>query len=126
MGQRDLRYTSRGKVYIAEVSNAEILLKNMSTGGLCIESEDFLEISPKARYSVEIIPEEDSKVDSFTVDIESRWVKAKKRLCESGCVMIIPPGTPSQEVLERYLAYLAGQEEGNGNLSQDGESNPGE
>ncbi|MDR2313533.1 MAG: hypothetical protein LBE02_03285 [Spirochaetaceae bacterium] len=125
MGQRDLRYTSRGKVYIAEVSNAEILIKNVSSGGLCIESEDSLEISPRARYSIEIIPEEESRVDPFTVDIEARWVKAKKRLCESGCVMIIPPGTPSQEVLEQYLAYLAGRGEGKDGPPPGDEPKPG-
>ncbi|MDR2211958.1 MAG: PilZ domain-containing protein [Spirochaetaceae bacterium] len=111
MAQRNSRYASNGRVYIAEVSNAKILLKNLSAGGLCITSEDSLEISPKARYSVEIIPEENSQVDTFKVDVESRWVKAKKQFCESGCVMIIPAGTPSQEVLEQYLAYLAGKAE---------------
>jgi hypothetical protein len=105
--QRDTRFETKGRVYIAEVRNTEALLKNLSSSGLCITSEDFLEVVPKTRYSAEIVPEGDSKVEKFNVELESRWVRAKKQRSESGFVIVIPPGTENREVLEQYLAFLA-------------------
>jgi hypothetical protein len=107
MANRDPRYTSSGRVYIAEVTNTEAVLKNLSSSGLCIQSNDFLEVVPKSRYSVDIIPEKESNIDKFNLEIESRWVRTKRRSSESGFVIVIPPGTSGQEVLEQYLSYLA-------------------
>jgi hypothetical protein len=111
MAERDPRFSSGGKVHIAEVANTEAVLKNLSNSGLCIESNGFLEMIPKSRYSVDIIPEKESNIDKFNLEVESRWVRAKKQSSESGFVIVIPPGTSGKEVLAQYLAYLAGKEE---------------
>jgi hypothetical protein len=105
---RDARFEAKGRVYIAEVLNTEALLKNLSSSGLCITSKDFLEVVPKTRYSAEIVPEGDSKLEKFKVELESRWVRAKKQRSESGFVIVIPPGTADKQMLEQYLAFLSG------------------
>jgi hypothetical protein len=107
MGTRkDARYPSAGKVYIAEVPNTEALLKNLSASGLSLESGEFLDIVPKAQYSVDIVPEEDSNLDKFTLNLESRWIKTNQKRSESGFVIVIPPGADAS-ILQKYLAYLA-------------------
>jgi hypothetical protein len=92
---------------MAEVLNTEALLKNLSSSGLCIESGEFMGIVPKTRYSIDIVPEEESKIGQFQLEIESRWVKTKKQSSESGFVIVIPPGTDGKTVLEQYLTYLS-------------------
>ncbi|MDR1307536.1 MAG: hypothetical protein LBK74_08185 [Treponema sp.] len=104
---RNSRFFTQGRVYMAEVLNTEALLKNLSSSGLCIESSEFMGIVPKTRYSIDIVPEEESKIGQFPLEIESRWVKAKKQSSESGFVIVIPPGTDGKVLLEQYLAYLS-------------------
>jgi len=111
MGQRKPRYPTKGQVYIAEVSNTEALLKNLSSTGICIESTGFMEVVPKTHYSLDIIPEKESKLEKFSMEIESRWIKAKMKSSESGFAIIIPPGSPGKAVFEQYLAFLSSQSE---------------
>jgi hypothetical protein len=111
MAERDPRFLAKGHVHIAEVTNTEAVLKNLSNSGLCIESNGFLEIAPKSHYTVDIIPEKESNIDKFNLEVESRWVRTKKQSSESGFVIVIPPGTSGKEVFEQYLAYLAGKPE---------------
>ena len=109
MGERDTRFHTKGQVFISEVSSTDALLKNLSASGLCIQCSEFIEILPKTRYSVDIIPEEDSNIDKFSLEIESRWVKAKMSASESGFVIVVPPGTSGRSLLEQYLNFLASQ-----------------
>ena len=110
MPKRDSRYSTKGHVYISQVTNTEALLKNLSSSGLCIESPGFIEVMPKERFSVDIVPEKDANIDKFTLEVESRWVKAKMKLSESGFVIVVPPGVSGKDFLEQYLQYLASQE----------------
>jgi len=109
MSERSQRFKTKGQVYISKVVNTEAVLKNLSTSGLCIQSPDFMEILPKTRYSVDIVPEKDSNIDKFSLEIESRWVKTKMKSSESGFVIVVPPGTSGETLLEQYLNFLASQ-----------------
>ena len=109
MAERNPRFTSKGQVYISEVTNTDALLKNLSASGLCIESAGFMDVLPKSRYSIDIIPEKESHIDQFSLEIESRWVKAKLNASESGFVIVVPPGSAGKIFLEQYLKFLASQ-----------------
>ena len=122
MGSRHPRYGSKGRVYIAEVSNTELLLKNLSASGLCVESEGFMDVLPSGRYSVDIVPEEDAKLDQFKLEIESRWIRTQKRSSESGFVIVIPPGSKGTQALDRYLAFLAEVEKETGQANNTGQT----
>ena len=91
MAERNVRYQSKGQVYIAEVPNTDALLKNLSSSGLCIESSNLMDVLPKERYSIDIVPEKESNIDQFSLEIETRWVKTKMKSSESGFVIVIPP-----------------------------------
>jgi hypothetical protein len=105
--RKDLRYESGGQVYIAEVLDTKAILKNLSSSGLCIESNDLLDIVPNSKYTVDFVPEKESKIDPFKLDIESKWVRTKKERSESGFVIVIPPGTEAEEMFTQYLEFLS-------------------
>jgi hypothetical protein len=108
MGMRKTpRYESGGQVYIAEVLDTKAVLKNLSSSGLCIESEEFMDIVPHAQYSVNIVPEEESDINPFTVTIESKWIRTRKDRSESGFVIVIPPGTSAEDLFNEYLNFLS-------------------
>ena len=115
MAERNTRYTSNGRVFISQVTNTDVLLKNLSASGLCVESPDLMEILPNTRFSVDIVPEKDSCIDKFSLEIESRWIKTKMRSSESGFIIVVPPGTSGKTLLEQYLKYLSDQAEENEN-----------
>ena len=104
---RKTRYEAKGKVFFAEVSSTEAVLKNLSNSGLCIETPGFLEVVPKGRFSLNIVPEEESNLNQFDLEVESRWVKAKMKTSESGFVIVVPPDTSVEALLEQYLQFLA-------------------
>ena len=105
------RYQAKGRVYIAEITNTEALLKNFSSTGLCIQTPGFMELVPKTRFSLNIVPEDESNIDQFSVEVESRWVKAKMTSSESGFAIVFPPGSSGREILKQYLQFLASQSE---------------
>ncbi|MDR2143566.1 MAG: hypothetical protein LBP29_04265 [Treponema sp.] len=108
MGMREKpRYESKGQVYIAEVLDTNAVLKNLSASGLCIESGEFMDIVPHSKYVIDIFPEKEANIKPFTLDIESKWIRTKKDYSESGFVIIIPPGTSGQELLNEYLKFLS-------------------
>jgi hypothetical protein len=63
-------------------------------------------IVPTTRYTADIVPEKESNLETFKLEIESRWVRAKKQHSESGFVIVLPPGSKEAEDLKNYLAYL--------------------
>jgi hypothetical protein len=105
--RKDPRYESRGQVYIAEVLDTNAVLKNLSSSGLCIESEEFMNIVPHSKYTINVLPEKEANIKSFTIDIESKWIRTKKDFSESGFVIIIPPGTSAKELFTEYLDFLS-------------------
>jgi hypothetical protein len=108
MGTRQSpRYESGGQVYIAEVLDTSAVLKNLSASGLCVESEEFMDIVPHSKYTVDVLPEKESNIKPFSIDIESKWIRTKKDHSESGFVIIIPPGTSAKELLDEYLEFLS-------------------
>jgi hypothetical protein len=108
MGTRkNPRYESGGQIYIAEVLDARAVLKNLSACGLCIESKEFMDIVPHSKYTVDVLPEKESNIKPFSVDIESKWIRTKKDHSESGFVIVVSPGTSAEEFLNEYLNFLS-------------------
>jgi hypothetical protein len=105
--RKNVRYNASGQVYIAEITDTGAMLKNLSAGGLCIKSSGFMNIAPNTKLTVDIVPEEDSSVQPFTVDIEAKWIRSQKGQSESGFIIIVPPGTQAETLLRQYVEFLA-------------------
>ena len=99
-GRKERRYSASARV---QMNEAVLLLKDVSLSGGCIQSDEFLEIVPNGNYTILIIPEAESRVDTFEVDIVSRWVRMKRNGSETGFIVVVPPGN---RVMEHYIKYL--------------------
>jgi hypothetical protein len=102
----ELRFLSNALVYIVDENKNEkpARLRDMSKSGLSIKSEDYIDIEPNSHYVIAIIPEKETNIDQFRLEIESRWVKLHKSQVESGFQVIVPF---DQNGFDDYLEYLA-------------------
>jgi hypothetical protein len=94
------RYVTKAQ---ARMSKAELLLKNISLHGGCVQGEEFVDAAPNEKNVMAIIPEKESKIKEFDVDIISKWIRLNKKRIESGFI-IMPPA--ESELLEEYVEYL--------------------
>jgi hypothetical protein len=98
--RREERYSTNAHVRLLE---NKLLLKNISLNGGQIQGDEFIEVIPNGQYTIAIIPEKESNIDKFEVDILSKWVKIKRDGTESGFIMVVPPGS---KIVEGYIEYL--------------------
>jgi hypothetical protein len=91
-------------VYLNDLPDGQACLKDISLSGGCITSNDFLDMVPKTRYVLCIVPEQEANIEKFELDVESRWIRTSKRFSESGFVVIVRPNNMK---LEQYVDYLS-------------------
>ena len=104
--RNELRFLANALVYVVDKSNneTEASLRDMSEHGLSIKSEDYIDIVPNSPYIIAIIPEKETNIERFQMEIESRWVKTNKVKIESGFSVIVPF---NEKEFKDYLQYLA-------------------
>ena len=104
-------------VYVVDKSNneTEANLRDLSAHGLSIKSEDYIDIVPNSPYVIAIIPEQETNIKKFQMEIESRWVKVNKSKLESGFSVIVPF---NEKEFQEYLDYLAKKAEMNESESE--------
>jgi hypothetical protein len=99
-GRKERRYAVNAR---AKMTETELLLRDISLSGGRISSDDFLDIVPSGKYTIAIIPEMESKIGQFEVEILSKWVRMKKHGSESGFIMVVPAGG---QLVEEYINFL--------------------
>ena len=104
--RNELRFVSNALVYVVDESKKEIeaSLRDLSLHGLSIKSEGFIDIEPNSSYVIAIIPEKETNLKKFQLEIESRWVKINKSRMESGFSVMVPF---EQQEFQDYLDFLA-------------------
>lgn len=104
--RNELRFLSNAVVYVTDDLNkkSQANLRDISQSGLSIESENHIDIEPNSSYVIAIVPEKETNIDKFMVEIESRWVRLKKSKMESGFSVIVPF---EQKEFKEYLEFLA-------------------
>ncbi|MDR1587484.1 MAG: hypothetical protein LBS57_08525 [Treponema sp.] len=98
--RKEERYSTNAHVRLLE---DKLLLKNISLHGGQIKGDDFIDVIPNGKYTIAVMPEKESNIDKFDVEILSKWVKIKKSGTESGFIIILPPGS---KIVEEYIEYL--------------------
>jgi hypothetical protein len=98
--KREERYSANAHVKMLE---NQLLLTNISLNGGRIQGDEFVGVIPSGKYTISVIPEEESNIDKFEVDILSKWVKIRRSGTESGFIMVLPPGS---RIVEGYIEYL--------------------
>ena len=104
--RNELRFVSNALVYVNDGSEkeTEANLRDMSSNGLSIRSDGFIDIEPHSSYVIAIIPEKETNLEKFKLEIESRWIKVNKSRMESGFSVIVPF---DEKGFKDYLEYLA-------------------
>ena len=103
--RNELRFLSNALVYLENTPEQQTMakLRDLSKNGLSIKSDTYIDIEPNSSYVIAIIPEKETNIENFKMEIESRWVKIKKAKMESGFSIIVPF---DQKGFTEYLDYL--------------------
>ena len=105
--RNELRFLSNALVYVADKESkqeTEASLRDLSESGIRIQSKEYINIEPNSSYVIAVIPEEETNIEKFKLEIESRWVKINKSKMESGFSVIVPF---NKDEFKSYLEYLA-------------------
>lgn len=104
--RNELRFMANALVYLVDKSDksTEASLRDLSAHGLSIKSDDYMDIEPNSPYVIAIIPEKETNLEKFQLEIESRWIKLNKSRMESGFSIIVPF---DQVEFNEYLEFLA-------------------
>jgi len=102
--RKNKRYRSIAKVRIDGADYGEILIKDLSITGCCLESTINIEIKNGTRYKIEIIPEEAAGIGKFELITESKWIQGGSYSTEFGFFII---ESPRGKLFQRYVDYLA-------------------
>ena len=102
----ELRFVSNALVYVVDKTNNEskAQLRDLSEHGLSIKSDGFINVEPNSSYVIAVIPEKESNLEKFQMEIESRWIKLNKSKMESGFSVLVPF---NEKDFKDYLAFLA-------------------
>jgi hypothetical protein len=103
----ELRFVSNACVYVVDQSSqekTEASLQDLSLHGLSIKADGFIDIEPNSSYIIAVIPEKETNIEKFKMEIQSRWVKMNKSKMESGFSILVPF---DEKGFKDYLDYLA-------------------
>jgi hypothetical protein len=105
-GRKEKRYLSSAQVTMGETA---LLLINASFSGGCVQARDFIDLMPNDTYTLVIIPEEESRLGCFEVNILARWVRMMRNGSVFGFIMTAPP-----EATENYIEFLKSKTDAGG------------
>ena len=102
----ELRFISNALVYMVDddQTRTEASLRDLSQHGLSIKSEGFIDIVPNSSYVIAIVPEKETNLEKFRLEIETRWIKLNRSSTESGFSVIVPF---NEKEFGDYLNYLS-------------------
>ena len=108
--RNELRFVSNALVSMAnEAKNKKPAnLRDLSAHGLSIESSDYIDVEPNSSYVIAIIPEKETNIDKFMLEIRSRWVRVNKTKMEGGFSVLVPF---DEKGFKEYLEYLSSKED---------------
>ena len=98
------RYPSIAHVRIPELFTGNALLKDISVAGCRIECTMHVEVQENSQYTITVLPEANTGVDSFDLLAECKWFQSGGDSCNIGFNIIKSPG---KKDFERYVDYLS-------------------
>jgi len=98
------RYATTCHAHIDNVLEGDVKLKNLSITGCCLEcSDNFDNLKPSEKHTIDIEPERASHIDDFSLEVECRWIRKKSHVCEIGFQIV---GSPKGKSFQSYVDYL--------------------
>ena len=102
--RKSKRYNSAAKVRINNSDLTDILLKDLSITGCCLESTIHLDIKQGELNKIQIIPEKAAKIGKFGLIAKSVWMRGSGYSTEFGFFIV---ESPKGKLFQRYVDYLA-------------------
>jgi hypothetical protein len=99
--ERKTRYTTLARIGVNGFEGQGIL-RNVSSGGFCMESKTFADLDVGSSYSIQIIPEGSTginRIDDLSVEI--RWIRTSPEKFAVGFQVLQP-----NRSFEKYVEYL--------------------
>jgi len=101
--RRSKRFQSIANARIDGEKYGEILLKDLSITGCCLESTVYLDIKPGTKHKIEIEPEKAANIGKFELTTESVWIHSGGYSTEFGFFIL---ESPRGKLFQRYVDYL--------------------
>jgi hypothetical protein len=98
------RYQTYAKVKFRGSMEHESLLKDISITGCRVECSSLADIQINANYTLEIIPEVNSKIGRFDLEVKAVWISPAGY---SGDVGFAISSSPKGKLFQRYVDYLS-------------------
>ena len=102
--RKNQRYQSIAKALINGVDYGDILLKDLSITGCCLEGTIHIDVKPGVKQKIEIIPEAAAGIGKFELTVESVWVLNGGYSTEYGFNIL---ESPKGSQFQRYVDYLS-------------------
>ena len=102
--RKNPRYQSLAHAKIPGLLGGEIILKDLSVTGCCVECTVVTDIQPDIRYQIEIIPEKTSRIGNFELTVERKWIRNGDYSSEIGFFIL---ASPKGRHFQRYVDYLS-------------------
>jgi hypothetical protein len=102
--RKNSRFLTTAKVEITEFGRKKFQLKDLSVTGCRIEFPIDTEIILDMQFSIKIIPEKEAKIDSFSINAESKWIRVSSNSYEAGFLIT---ESPKGKQFQRYVDYLS-------------------
>lgn len=102
--RKSTRFESSAIVKIAEIGNEQFFLKDISVTGCRIKCPSGSVIAPNKQFTLQIMPEREANIDSFTISSEPKWIHVDRNACEIGFPII---ESPKGKQFQYYLDYLS-------------------
>ena len=98
------RFQSLAHVRFPRLSGGEIILKDLSITGCCVECTDATIVQPDTEYHIEVQPETVSNIGKFELTVMCKWIQSSENSAEIGFFVT---ASPKGKHFQRYVDYLA-------------------
>ena len=92
------------KARIEGTSEGETLLKDISITGCLVECTSHADIAVGNQYEIQVIPEAASKIGTFELFVEVKWLHSENYSCNIGFAIV---KSPRGKLFLRYVDYLS-------------------
>jgi len=99
------RYYTKGHARIPGISKNDLLLRNLSITGCCLECKETKDsIKLSEIYQIEIKPESASHIGKFELKAECKWIRNKDDINEIGFSVTV---SPQGKCFQNYVDFIA-------------------
>jgi hypothetical protein len=113
--RKNIRYQTLAMARREGVTEGEIVVKDLSITGCCVECTVQEAFKPNCQHKIVIIPETAAGIGSFELLVETKWIRNSNYSCDIGFSII---ESPKGKSFQRYVDYLSWRSSAGPNSTQ--------